>query len=342
MKPKLVGVVVVGLTILSLSGIGAGDETAADVQLSPRTAQSAYFAGEEIELTYQAVAANPIQGTVRWQYSAAERTLARGEMAVKSERNESVEVAIGLQLPPVREGIVFPTELTVTLHDAQENLLTQSQRTLWLFSRDPFVERRQWLKDLNISLYDPAGDTATLFEEAEIPFNKITNPGALEALDRGILIIGEGVSLRTRRGLADTMTLLADRGVSVLCLAPSDGELPWPSGPDQPRPQSFSLRGPEVIQTIDKRFDTQLGTIDAAPFLSGLEIVSFRGSVNLKVSDSPQAWPWCQIDYPSGGVCIICGFGLVEHWHTGPTPRFFLARLLEQFDPESPLSSEEK
>lgn len=341
-KAKCNGLMVVCTILLVLTSSAIGEETAADVQLGPRLAQSAYFAGEEVELAYQAVAPEPIQGTVRWQYAAAERTLARGETAVKSEGNEPVEVAIALQLPPVREGIVFPTELTVTLHDAQENLVAESQQTLWLFSRDPFVERRQWLTDLNIAVYDPAGETAAIFEEAEIPFKKITNPEALETLDRGILIIGEGVSLRTRRGLADRMTLLADRGISVLCLAPSDGEFPWPSGPDQPRPRSLSLRGAEVIQTMDKRLDARLSTIDAAPFLSGLEVVSFRGSVNLKVSDSPQAWPWCHIEYPSGGVCIICGFGLMEHWNTGPTPRFLLARLLEQFEPESPLSSEEQ
>ena len=74
----------------------------------------------------------------------------------------------------------------------------------------------------------PGGRTARIFEQAEIPFNRIATLGALDQVTEGIVVIGEGIDLTKVNGLGESMLLAAGRDVSVLCPATEKGDLPYP------------------------------------------------------------------------------------------------------------------
>ncbi|MBW3596263.1 MAG: hypothetical protein KY475_03195, partial [Planctomycetes bacterium] len=223
---------------------------------------------------------------------------------------------------------------TIGLYDRGDQLLAEHERAVWLFSRDPFVNRREWLKDLKIALYDPEGATQKVFDEAEIPYNAPRTTAALGEVEDGVAIIGEGVSFGSRRGLAETLANLAARGVPVICLAPADGEIPFPGGEEQPLAESVELRRSDVIKEFDKRLDADHWPPAGQVVKSGLTVAGRRGGVTLEVGDSPIAWPWLRASYAGGKQEIICGFGVIEAWDAAPTPRFLLAEILKQLTDE--------
>ena len=133
------------------------------------------------------------------------------------------------------------------------------------------------------------------------------------------------------RGYREPLHLIAAGGVSVLCLAPVDGDFAFP-GVEQghPKPGRVSLRASDVIGEFDKRLDSDGWPPRGKMVAAGLEPSSRRGRVVLSVTDSRQAWPWLEVTYPGGGRLIVCGFGLIDHWQAGPTPRYLLMHILER------------
>lgn len=340
-----IGVLYTAIAVVLLAtNSGYGQE--AKVTIVPRTQQSAFFAGEDVKWAYRAASPEPLQGLVRWTYAAGTRTIARGETPVEIGRDEPAEVEISLALPPLREGVIFGTKLRVVVHDRRGEQVADHERAVWLFPRDAFVNRREWLKGLKITLYDPEGATRQVFDEAEIPYDVPRSAASLEELTQGVIIVGEGVSFRTSRGFAETLTRVAARGVPVLCLAPAGGEIPFPGGDEQSPVQTLELRRSDVIRELDNRLDANYWPPDGKIVKSALRVTSRRGRVTMEVVESADAWPWRRVEYAGGGEEIVCGFGLIEAWDAGPTPRFLLAEILEQLTRketnDSPLPPEEK
>jgi hypothetical protein len=130
------------------------------------------------------------------------------------------------------------------------------------------------------------------------------------------------------------MADFARRGAAVLCLAPAEGEFPLSERAEPSPLRGLTFRGAEVIDELDKRLDACCWSGDGPVARTGLAISARRGQVILQVAEPPRAWPWWRAQYAGGGAWIVCGFGLIEHWADGPTPRFLLARILEQLAPE--------
>ena len=58
-----------------------------------------------------------------------------------------------------------------------------------------------------------------------------------------------------------------------------------------------------------------------------------RGSVVGKVDSGDGGWPWIEMNYAERrGKIVICGFGIIEKWAAGPTPRYMFVKLLESLD----------
>jgi len=300
-------------------------------EIAPVEGWSTFFSGDQVKLHYRLQTSDTMRGRLAWSHSAQRRPVARGERAVTVDETKPTEVEIALQLPEVREGVVYDTDLTVRLLDSRGEVVAEHQRVLRLFPRDPFTDRHEWLEELKIVLYDPPGKTSEVFDDAEIPYKTARSLSVLEETNKGIVVIGEGVSLADHANLPKVMTKVAASGVPVLCLAPADGRLAFPgSEAEQPTAKSISLRRGNVITEFDKRLDAEAWPPDGELAVAGLEMTSFRGRVLLSVAEPPQSWPWFEVTYPDGGRIIVCGFGIVRCWQAGPTPRYLLASVLEQ------------
>ena len=255
--------------------------------------------------------------------------------------NQSQDFALPIELPPVGEGVTFDTQMTITLVDRAGEERARTEDTLWLFPKDPFAARREWLKGLNIHLYDPEGATEVIFEQANIPFDKLTNSNTLASLEEGILVVGEGTSLRKNRAMAAALFSLAQRGIPVLCLGPVDGELPWPTREDYPHLAQVRLASNEIVREFDKRLSAKFAPDPSSP-ASTVSLESRRGRLTLHISDSSEGWPWWQLDFENHGTCIVCCLPLVEHWDDSPTPRFLFASILEELSSGFQLSPAEQ
>jgi hypothetical protein len=333
-------VAVVGLLILA-AGFCTEPATAqpdGKFTVTPGEAWSCVFGGQDLTLHFR-VAGNKardaaIEGRVLWHYAANQRTLARGEIEVR--RNDAGAAEVILQIPVVRDGVIFRTDLTVGFiprgEDAEADTLT---KTLWLFPEDPFADQRETLKERKLSLFDPEGRTAKLFEKIELPHRLIRNAAVLEDRDEhSYVIVGEGTSLTRNRGLAERLLRFAAAGGTVLMLAPSEGVIPLPGEAlakdedNAARPGELRFRQHHVIHEFDKRLDSRFlpGTGDFAG--SKVTLRTRLSRIGMEVSEDGD-WPWFSVEYPdTKGRFVFCGFSLIKHWNNGPTPRFLLNRIL--------------
>ena len=180
----------VGMLLLMTSTLLAAD---AELRIEPREKWSAVFGDSETTFSFELSSTEPFDGQVGWVLAAKKRTILRGEAPAAIDPDKPVTVTVPLRIPPVKEGLVFGAELTVSVHEGGSRKAAASLvRPLWIYARDPFLDRSQWLKDLQLTLYDPAGKTAAVFDKAHVPFRELRNTAALAELQEGLLVIGEG------------------------------------------------------------------------------------------------------------------------------------------------------
>jgi len=328
------------LAMMCLAGMTAcacaaeGDEALATV--APASDRGDYFGEQTATLEFQCSAVEAIQGKVLWQYSAGARTLARGEDPIQIAAGQERVYKLPIEFPPVNEGVIFETQVEVTIVNRNNETIARCEQPIWLFPEDPYAQRRQWLEQLDLHLYDPEETTSKLFEKAKIPHELVTNSNVLVDFDGDILIVGSGVSFRRNRALTDHLLMLAKRGVKVLCLSPVDGELPWPAREEYPQMADVRFSTRQVIRDVDKHLTPDFDSAVQEPEVGyGVMLESYRGQLRVTMSDNPSAWAWWQVRFHNQGTCILCCFDLVPHWDDSPTPRFFLARLLEHLSPET-------
>jgi hypothetical protein len=294
---------------------------------------SGIFADRRVEFHYVVAAEESFQGRLEWAFSVGPRTIARGERAVDAAPRRPVRVAVPLRAPHVKQGVILQARLVVSVH--QDNAAGEAvghEKRIWIFPDDPFADRSEWLKNLKITLFDPEEKTANIFEEANIPFKVARSVASLEECREGLIVVGEGTSLEVYRDLPETMLQVAASGLPVLCLAPSEGAVEISATSDRLRirPRAVSLRRRDVIAELDKRLDA-VAWPQCKMVLGTLALRIEADRVLAEVSQGNRAWPWVEVDYQKkGGRLLVCGFGVIEHWESGPTPRFLLVRMFER------------
>lgn len=313
------------LLFFSTTGLRA-DEPA--VHLVPLDAWTTTFGDLESKLRFAVKADADFEGVLRWRHAFGNRTLRSGETAVRVTAGQSSAVSVPLWIGPVKEGVILETRLSVylTKTGAGQPLVEQTRR-ITIYPENAFYQRSHWLKDLEIQVFDPPGQTVERLQSAGVPFSRIQNTAILDGLSKGLLIVGEGTSFRQHRQLPERLEEIASRGMPVLCLAPTAGEIPFPTANTDPKPRRVSLMDEAVIHKIDKRLDDrQWQTVNLiAP--NRFKIQVRRGRVFVEVGDD--GWPWLEIEYAKKSRLVYCGFALIENWDAGPTPRFLLLRLIE-------------
>ncbi len=318
--------------------------SAADTMvIQPAQEWACVFGDSEVEFRYAISSEEAFEGRATWRLAFEHRTLQRGERDIRITAGESAELLIPLRVPPVKDGVVFRIQFEMdVLTEPGGQVAARHKRPVWVFPRDPFADRTEWLKSCDITLFDPEGETAAVLEKAGVPFKLVVRTGPLEDLSDGMLVVGEGVSLIGFRGLPNTLYRSAVAGIPVLLLGPSEGSLPLAGakGSAFPAPASISFRRQDVLQQLDKRFDGQSWPPDGRIPSSLFSVEGGRAGVSLAIApdaaeSAQDAWPWVEIDYnQKGGKLLMCGFHVVSRWESGPVPRFLLARLLEELTNE--------
>jgi hypothetical protein len=308
--------------------VGAEDP----VRLEPVQRWTNFFAGRQVELRFVVKVARAFQGRVVWGVSIDQATLVRRMADVRASPQKPGAVVVRFTAPPVREGVVLRAPLAVHVLGADGERVASVERVLWIFPEDPFAGRSKWLKDLEITLFDPALTTAAVLTKAGVPFEEQNNLSSLADLSKGVLVIGEGASFKEERTLAAILVKLAARGLPVLCLAPSEGTFSLPSVGEKEKtgPTGLALRRRSVITRLDKRLDAVAWPPDSKVVSSSLNLVAEDGALTGEVVPREGGWPWLEIEYEGKGRLIVCGFGIVKHWANGPTPRFLFAALLKR------------
>jgi hypothetical protein len=232
----------------------------------------------------------------------------------------------------VRDGIAFLTELHVSVANAEDKPAAELSRPIWLFPKNAFVDQSQWLEKLTIQLFDPEGKTEDLFDQEEIPYKRLRNLAAVDGVESGTVIVGEGVSLEDHSQLAESLAAKAASGVKVLCLALADGRLPaaalWGDSAS-----SVAWRRSDIICQLDKRLDCRDWAPTSGVPATGLSTMVAEDELVAEVAAGGKAWPWLEVHYEKQpGVFLYCGFTIVEAWDSGPTPRYLLASLLKRLD----------
>jgi hypothetical protein len=216
--------------------------------------------------------------------------------------------------------------LTVTVHSEKKDSLASSEKVLWMFPSDPFADRKKWLESLKITLFDRGDTTAALLKNNNIDFKETVNVAELAGKTEGLVMVGADVSFSDYPDLWDALNKLARRGVPVLCLAPSVGELSLPVA------EGLSFHKPAIIRRLDKRLDPAGWLPDGKVVVSGVSLRSEGQELQAKVDTKDGDWPWLEIDYPTpGGKLVVCGFDFLGKgkWDASPTPRYLFVRLLE-------------
>jgi len=325
--------------ILSLCATFAPAQEKEDsgIELKPREQWTTVFGGQSLKLHFDVNSADAGKQTAVWSYAAGERRLASGELSIAAGADGGRTIELPLRIPPVRAGVIFETKLTVSVVQNGE-VVASVTKPITVFADDPFADRKTWRKELAISLYDPEGQTADRFEKQEIPFHRLGTIASVGNAAEGIVVIGEGLSLKNQRGLFDVLTEVAGRGVPVLCLASTDGTFPLPFAADEdlPQPDRVLLDRNTVIRRFDKRFDTVAWGTTGNPAVSALQITRSRTGIDADVTGEAAGWPWLEMTYGERGVLIWCGFGLIERWEDSPTPRYLLVRLFEELNHPEP------
>ena len=318
--------------LLALSLLASPALCEESVSVSIRENWSAIFGGQPVtyHLTVSTMARSP--GRLLWRVAVNGATLKRGEAAVVPTPAQPAHVAVFLNVPDVREGVSMQAVLTASfVPEGESEAAAAVEKTLWIFASDPFAYRKQWLRELDIRLFDPEKKTGPALKQAGIPFKLVATAESL-ANASGVVVIGEGVSFRDYRALPSLMLQAAAGGANVLCLAPAGGEFRFPgsevAGEVRP-PDAMQFRRGDIIRELDKRLDATAWPQDGVLVASSMKLVGQRGPVVGEIVAGNEGWPWVRLDYRQAGTLMIVGFPIVAKWHSGPSPRYLFASLLE-------------
>ncbi|MCX6993182.1 MAG: hypothetical protein NT011_08590 [Kiritimatiellaeota bacterium] len=292
-----------------------------------------FLGGKEILFHFAVSSEQAMTGRVGWRFSCGDRTLARQEREIAPSPGKTEILEIRVQMPEVKDGVILPAILVVSMTETgADKSVAAVEKKIWIYPENPFVDRKEWLKKLNIRLFDPEKKTRECFEKAGIPFQRVNNCEALSEMKDGIIIVGEGASLNDFKGLSGILFTAAARGVPVLCLAPSGGTLSLPGAGENelPCPRSIGFYRNDIITRMDKRLDADAWPPDGVIAGTAIAIKSMRGTVVGEVEKGHKEWPWLEMTFDNPqNKFILCHFAIIEKWGSSPAPRFLLARILE-------------
>ena len=307
----------------------AGQDAKPEVRIGAVRVPGNVFGDADAEFQFRVESTRAVKGRLVWRVAEGTATVKHGEVPLDIAANKPTDVAVKVAIPPVKEGVVADWKLTVTVVEAKA--VATFEQALWVFPKNPFHDRTEWLKKLKINLFDPKGDTAKVLTAAGVPFEEINSVEALADVKEGLVITGEGVAFKDEKGLGPALVKLATGGVPVLVLAPAAGEMTIPglAGPAGGFEDLCFRR--DMVRKLDKRLDPDGWLPDGKAVTSSLAIKADEAAGGAEVIAGPGGWPWAEVGHGTGkdkGRWLFCGLAVVAKWEAGPTPRFLLAKML--------------
>lgn len=296
--------------------------------------QSNFFPDSVVTAVVEITTSSPFQGMLAWEFNTLGAVISRNETAAVLPEQGKLDVSFELRIPPARQDLAISAGLRVGLSGTGlTNALTIGKR-LWILGRVPWEGRREWLKQQGILLFDPDKTTAPLLEKADIPFTLTSNLSALPENGCKILLIAEGIDFLDYRGLPEAMLRAAASGVSVICLAPANGEIELPNTGFEglPLPCSLRLMDKSIITTLDKHLDAEWWGVSEKAVKSLINVRGENGYIALTVNSSQNGWPWLEIFFPNDSGIILTGFAVESQWKETPAARHFFLRMLEYLE----------
>ena len=296
------------------------------------------FAKEQVRRHVVVTSSEAVKGRLTWRLSAANATLASGELPLDLKANDPADSEIAFQAPEIKEGVRLPAQFEAAFVAEGSDKPVRLVRPLTIFALDAFAFRKEWLKGLEITLFDPAEKTYACFEKHEVAFKAVNKVDAISELKKGVLVVGEGVSFADYKGLAGLLHQAAARGIAVIVLALAGGEFPLAGTGDPdvafPVPLSMSMSGPDIIRKLDKQLDVAGWPPDGAVADARLCLRGDKGPVTVEVAQGGgDGWVWLELDYrPEGNRLIACGFPIIRKWETAPSASYLFAAILESLE----------
>ncbi len=318
----------------------------ADVVIHDETESRCWFAGSEITTVFRVSGTDMDQASGQWRLSTAGRTVARGEASLAA-KDGAAPFSIMFVLPELNDGVTADLSLDLSIVDARSGVaLASTNKLIRSFSAEVFADREEWLKSLDIALFDPEEATVSLFDDAAIPCRLVRHPEALSEISQGIVVVGEGLSTREHRGLWDVLVDVASSGVPVFCLALREGGLALPGvGPTETVAKSSALvmKRYQAITDADKMFDQKSWCGKREVASRCIEFEGERGPVAACVQEGSDGWLWLEQSFEDvESQLVLCQFRLVKHWEQSPVPRYLLLKVLEEMCREEVGTQEEE
>ena len=275
--------------------------------------------------------------TIDWHLSHGNRVLGRGSMD-RRKIDDRDAYLVRLDLSKVELKSVVEAKLLLTKGDAEFT------KTVFLFPADPFSDQQRVLIKAQMHLFDPVGNTKTIFQSAKIPFESINQLESIDSVEDALILVGEGVKPSRYSGLANLLSAAVARRNNVIWLVAGEGEIEF----ELKNQTRVVLDSEAVINRFDPRFDA-VSWASKSPIDARWEPSQSDNRLSLKLSNASSAWPWVELHYHiddakrsslakqvdvverrNGSSLVLCGLGIVERWDDGPVAKHLLLEMIRK------------
>ena len=299
------------------------------------------FAGKPAKMTCEVALKQAGEAALSWSLVVSGGVIARGEKAVTLNADRAVEVSWDVEIPEVKAGLIVPATLRLAVRPQAGSPKFEpvvADVSLSVCSPDATALRSEWLKSLDIVLFDPAERTADAFERSGIPCRVAGEPQCA-GLTKGLILYGEGIGPARLDAVWAAAVEAASAGRRVLVMSSPNATVPieglLASADDSIH--SVSLKRNDVIRELDKQLDATAWPKPGRLAASSLHWSVRGGQPRIEFRDDAEGWTWLQVRYRNGGRLIWLGFGLAESWEATPTARYLLLNVLEELSTDKPV-----
>ena len=304
-----------------------------DVQVATANPWTNLFAGRSTKLDCVVTSQQARDANLFWSLSVDRTVIARGEQAVNLSPDQPETASLKLRIPDVREGLSLPATLQLSVHPREGSPTFEPVTNiiaLRVFSPDATAHRNEWLKSLDIVLFDPAKRTADAFERSGIPCRIADEPRCHE-LTTGLVIYGEDIEPSQLAATWQAASEAAASGRQVIVLSSPGFSLPservLESGNQSQLSVSFHRR--EILTKLDQNLDATSWPVPGRILTSSLHMTAENNVPQVQFRNDENGWHWLDARYHSGGRLVWLGFGIIESWNSTPAARYLLLRIFE-------------